>query len=29
LTTQEQKVNGRINEECILLKVFQWKQYSN
>ena len=23
LTTQEQKVNGRINEECILLKVFQ------
>jgi hypothetical protein len=23
LTTQEQNVNGRINEECILLKVFQ------
>jgi hypothetical protein len=23
LTTTEAKVNGRINEECILLKVFQ------
>jgi hypothetical protein len=24
LTTKEQAVNGRINEECILLKVFWW-----
>jgi hypothetical protein len=23
LTTKQQAVNGRINEECILLKVFQ------